>query len=236
MTQIWGQDEAGNRHPIKNYANARKLFQICDLPIGVMTYGIGNLGARSIYGFLRDFSSDYADSSDVESVTNNLYEFISQSYQEQFEGEEDRPGLGFFIAGYSPDRDFPEEWEFVLPRDSETQQVRPLDQFGSSWRGTNVPFTRLYKGFDPRASQELEEMEGLEEVIRTLKKYESPVVYNGMPVQDAINFATFILQTTIGMSTFEIGAPSCGGPLQIATVLPEVGFEWIAKPALTASC
>ena len=235
MTQIWGQDEAGKRHPIKNYANARKLFQICELPIGIVTYGIGNLGSRSIYGFLRDFSSDYSEADDVRSITENLYEFINQAYQEQFGAEGNLPGLGFFIAGYSPNTAFPEEWEFVLPRDSESRQVRPLDQFGASWRGTNVPFTRLYKGFDPRVVQELEQREVSREVIEVIKQYESPVVYDGMPVQDAVNFAIFILQTTIGISTFEIGSPSCGGPLQVATVLPEAGFKWIAEPSLTAS-
>lgn len=235
MTQIWGQDEAGNRRPIKNYANARKLFQICGLRIGVMTYGLGNIGSRSIYGFLRDFSSDYSEGKDVRSVSENLYDFIAQAYHDQFEtGKE--PGLGFFVAGYSPDADFPEEWEFVLPRDSEVLRVRPLDQFGASWRGTSVPFTRLHKGFDPRAIEELEQKGVSEEVIQIVKKYASPVVYDGMPVQDAINFAIFILQTTVGVSSFEVGSPSCGGPLQVATVLPEAGFEWIAKPSLEASC
>lgn len=233
MTQIWGQDEKGNRHPIKNYPNARKLFQICDHPIGVMTYGIGNLGPRSIYGFLRDFSSNYTEGKDVESVSRHLYNFIAQAYREQFESGEE-PGLGFFIAGYSPGADFPEEWEFILPHDSKIRPVRPLEQFGSSWRGTSVPFTRLYKGFDPRALEELEKKKMPEEVIQILKKYESPVVYDGMPVQEAINFAFFILQTTIGVSTFEVGAPSCGGPIQTATILPEVGFKWIEKPSLEA--
>jgi hypothetical protein len=231
MTQIWGQDEAGNRRVIKNYAHARKLFQICDLPIGVMTYGLGNLGPRSIYGFLRDFSREYSGQEDVESVAGDLYDFIAQAYREQFTSE-DAPSLGFFVAGYSPDRAFPEEWEFTLPRHSEAQEVRPLEKFGSSWRGVSIPFTRLYMGFDPRSVMELEQRETPEKVIETVRKYKSPVVYDGMPVQDAIDFAAFIVRTTIGISTFELGSPSCGGALQIATVLPEVGFQWIGEPSL----
>ena len=51
-----------------------------------------------------------------------------------------------------------------------------------------------------------------------------------MPVQDAINFAVYVLRTTIGLANFEIGPPSCGGPLQVAIILPETGFEWVENP------
>jgi hypothetical protein len=235
MTQIWAEDQDGNRRPVKNYSNARKLFQIDELPIGVMTYGLGNIGPRSIHGFLRDFSTDYEGEDSVEAVSANLHQFIGEAYREQFE-EGPKPNLGFFVAGYSPGEYFPEEREFLLPRDSDVRLVRPLEGFGASWRGANIPFTRLYKGFDPRALDNIKGMDGTEEVVEELQKYESPVVYDGMPVQDAIDFAIFILQTTIGLSTFEVAFPSpiCGGPLQIATVLPEEGFRWIAKPSLSA--
>jgi hypothetical protein len=234
ITQIWGQDQqTGNQVPIKNYANARKLFQIKDFRIGVMTYGIGNLGPRSVYGFVRDFNSRYDDAPNVESVSQALFEFVSAAYQGQFGGTEGPP-LGFFVAGYSPDGDFPEEWEFQLPQDQSTHLVRPREQFGASWRGVSIPFTRLYKGFDPRAVERLKEMEVPEETMQVLEQYSSPIAYDGMPVQDAVNFAAFVLQTTIGIATFELGTPSCGGPLQVATVLPEKGFKWIREPELVA--
>ena len=51
-------------------------------------------------------------------------------------------------------------------------------------------------------------------------------------MQDAVNFAAYIVKTTIGMATYESGVPSCGGPLQIATILPEEGLCWIERPDL----
>ena len=53
-----------------------------------------------------------------------------------------------------------------------------------------------------------------------------------MPVQDAINFATYILDTTIGAVRFAPGVAPCGGPLQVAAVIPDEGFHWVAKPKL----
>jgi len=40
---------------LKAYSNASKLFQLGDRPIGVMTWGVGNIGELSIGGVVRDF-------------------------------------------------------------------------------------------------------------------------------------------------------------------------------------
>jgi hypothetical protein len=53
-----------------------------------------------------------------------------------------------------------------------------------------------------------------------------------MPVQDAVNFAVYLLETTIGWTSFALGAPATGHPLQVATILPEAGFVWVARPEL----
>jgi hypothetical protein len=92
---------------------------------------------------------------------------------------------------------------------------------------------RLYKGFDPQIISVLKEA-GLskEKINAATEGLEAAVIYDGMPVQDAINFATFILETTIAFTAFEVGAASCGRPLQVATILADEGFKWIAKPEL----
>jgi hypothetical protein len=61
---------------------------------------------------------------------------------------------------------------------------------------------------------------------------ETIILLDGMPVQDAINFAVYILDTTIGWSTFALGSPACGPPLQVATILADAGFSWVARPEL----
>jgi hypothetical protein len=56
MSTIQGQVEEGGQITfLKNYSNARKLFQVRDMPIGVMSYGVGNIGNRSIQGLMGDF-------------------------------------------------------------------------------------------------------------------------------------------------------------------------------------
>lgn len=246
MTQIQATiDESGRKAVVKTYDNARKLFQIGGQPIGVMMYGIGNIGEKSIEGLMLDFSAKHLPTltkekgKSVKGIADALFEFFNNLYQPEFTNIPTKQKmrdfkLGFFIAGYSEGKSFVEEWEFLLPRDNETKQVRSETVFGASWRGMDLPFTRLLKGFDPRSEAKLKENKVPDNVIKeALRSWEFRVAYDGMPVQDAINFAVFILRTTIGLTSFEIGPPSCGGPLQVACILPATGFQWIAQPQLT---
>lgn len=239
MTQIYGTGpEGGPPQFMKSYENARKLFRVGELPIGVMTYGLGNLGQRSIEGLMLQFSTEIVGNrKKVETVARSLFEFVKSKYEaEGYLGSPDPPALGFSVAGYSPNGHFPDEWEFLLPRDSEPFQSRPEDAFGASWRGVDAPFTRLWKGFALRIPARLEEQEwddaGLNALLGDL---EAPASYDGMPVQDAVNFAVYILRTTIGYTEFSLGVPACGGPIQVATVLADRGFQWIERPDLRIS-
>jgi hypothetical protein len=235
MTQIIGVDATGQRGFVKAYANARKLFQIKNWPIGVMTYGIGNLGERSIQNMVLEFNKAYEGQQDVEEVGRSLCHFFRENYQAQFGSQASTDVLGFYIAGYTPNAPFAEEWEFSLPQDLDIKRVREREVFGSSWRGITIPFSRLYMGFDPRIEPELLKRGVSQQVIKeVLGMWKSPIVYNGMPIQDAINFAIFILKTTIGVSTFEVGVPTCGGSLQVATILPDSGYKWILESSLSA--
>jgi len=238
-------DEAGHKAVIKTYSNAKKLFHIGDAPIGAMIYGIGNIGQRSIEGLMFDFGSkelpklDKGKRGNVQEVAKALFDYFGNLYQAEFanialEQKMRDFRFGIFVAGCSIDKPFVEEWEFLLPRDDKVKQVRPDTVFGASWRGIDLPFTRLLKGFDPRIGQKLREGGVADDIVKgALESWKANIAYDGMPVQDAIDLAVFIVKTTIGFVSFEIGAPSCGGPLQVASVLPDGTFRWIAQPQLS---
>jgi hypothetical protein len=238
MTQISAPMPEGGMTVLKAYSNARKLFQVADAPIGVMTYGLGNIGNRSIEGLVLDFSRN-AGAASVESTAQGLFDYVKEQYDGVFGefADELRPVLGFYVAGYTQGEPFPEEFEFVLPRDAEPFRAREAESFGASWRGVDAPFIRLYKGFDayvipPRLTEKGLTEEDIQSVLEA-EGLETQVLFDGMPVQDAINFAVYILDTTIGWSTFAIGVPLCGRPLQVATILADTGFAWVAKPELS---
>ncbi len=247
MVQLARRDDDGKLAISKTYQNAKKLFRIMDLPIGVMSFGLGNMGTRSVENLILEFSRDlgkYADNQSVETVARGLYKFLKIQYDEVFSGvpiAEQKKFLkvGFYIGGYSPNSFLAEEYEFALPDDEDIKQVRPIDRFGVSWRGIGAPFHRLFNGFDMRIAKAMKDEGVKEDVIKKVlggQRWQMPVAYDSMPVQDAINFAVYILETTIGAVTIELNpAPACGGSLQVAVILPDKnkGWQWIKEPQLT---
>lgn len=240
-TQIHGTDAQGNIGLIKSYYNAKKLFQIGELPIGVMFYGIGNIGKRSVENLLLEFNrlklTELKKSHSVEQITKELLEFFQTFYTKQFQdvleqtdASKQPPSFGAFVAGYSYETYYAEEWEFVLPRDSNIKKVRAAEEYGASWRGVPIPFSRLYNGYDPRLINKLRQL-GVEDNIieQAISGFKIPVAYDGMPVKDAINFVRYILQTTIGLAFFEVGPESCSEPIDIAVIYPDQGFKRLEK-------
>lgn len=220
---------------LRSFEHSTKLYQIGSLPIGVMSYGLGNLGHRSVESLMREFEERLPDGQDsVGEVGDALFKFMKNQYDahaEALSDDDELPGLGFYLAGYSPGEVFAEQREFQLPNDSEPQVPLEKREVGAIWRGVEAPFFRLAMGYGFLVRDRLEAA-GLEEHIagELLDDLEIDVVFDGMPVQDAVEYATFILNTTIGYTTFSMELSPCGGPLQVATILPDQSFHWLAKP------
>ena len=241
-TQLVNIDKDGNRNFIQNFDHATKLFQVEKHHIGILTYGSGNIGRRSVESFVIEGTRDLTDG-DKQSVfetTKKLLRHFSQGFEEQYQGvaEDKKPGLGVFVAGYSGEKNsLAEEWEFNIPKDKKPKKVRPSEDFGASWRGISIPFTRMYAGLDPRIIPKLRNDGVPEEVISLVSKaaqeFKSPFVFDGMPIIDAITFCRFILETTVNMARFEPGVSSCGGPLDIAIITRSKGFEWVERKTST---
>ena len=234
MTTIQLRTASGQLQVVQTYAHARKVFQIGQLPMGVMTYGAGNIGNRSIEGVVLDLAIPKTVRN-AKTVATRLYGHVRMAYDAEFGGvpQAQRPTLGMYVGGYSSPTSFAEEWEFLLPRDPAPRAVRAGTAFGASWRGIDIPFTRLLMGYDPRLVPHVVATGMSDAQARAiLAQFQTVMVYDGMPMQDAVDFAAFILRTTIGMARFEIGTDACGGPLQVAAILPESGFQWIARPEL----
>jgi hypothetical protein len=244
MTQVTS-NVTGTPTVIKAYEHARKLFRVGRLNVGVMTYGAGNLGNRSIESFLHEFSRNnraLTSKDSVEKIAARLADFIAAPYNAVHGSQEVRlrPILGCCVAGYSdgPDQHLASEWEFQLPEFPRPQPMRPEDHLGASWRGVAEPFSRLWFGIDPRFPGILESQGASKEVIEQIRAASAPLVtaatFDGMPVQDAIHFCKFIIQTTIGWAKYAAGTQSCGGPIRIAVITKSGGFEWVDDPPYSA--
>lgn len=246
MTQLLA-NVPGSPQPvcIKAYSHARKIFKVGD--IGVLTFGGGNIGNRSIESFVDEFGLQEAGrlqheprvDRTVQGVATRLLAFMRDHYDPVFGAlpEAQRPVIGFYVAGYSPGQPLASEWEFLLPAAQAPTQARQDGVMGASWRGIHFPFTRLFFGVDPRVDQILATLGMNPDTIAAFRQHAnaqlmSQVAFDGMPLQDAVGFCRFIIETTIGLATYETGVASCGGRINIAAITRSGGYQWVLEPKL----
>lgn len=238
---------------LKTYYNARKLMQIGDLPIGVLTWGLGQIGLRTIESLVREWEHDQhwqsqedykchhngGDSSiSLKNCADSLRQHLSGIYAEVEDFHnlplERRPGLGIAVAGYSEGQFFPEIWQFAVPFDNEVMNQRPdrdgKPDFGSNWFGLTEAIVRLHWGRDDEVPRIISERFGIseQEIRAVLEPLQYQIPFAVMPLQDAIEYAYYMLNVTIGRYRFVIGPELCGGQIEIAAIT-QGGFNWISR-------
>ena len=234
---------------LKSYYTARKLIQIGDLPIGVLTWGQGNLGPRTIESYIREwefrngwqshdsFKERYGDVQySVRAFADGLQSHLSEIHARLHAGPpmSERPALGVIVAGYSDGAVFPEIWRFVLPYDQQIVNQRPdkngEPDFGASWFGLTDSIVRLHFGIDDAAVAILSEKLGTPqtELRKMVAEIQYQIPFGLMPLQDATEYASYLMNTAVGRFRFVIGPELVGGKVDIA-IITQRQFKWIAQ-------
>lgn len=168
-------------------------------------------------------------------------EQFTKAVDEAFEADdEDRPyfsTLGFMVVGYSSDSQHADAFVLELsPEGCEIGEVaRGPDGTGVYFAGMSDPIKRVVNGFGEDLPLVLEfdlglEDENLEYAMSAIGEgLGSPLVNPGMPFQDAIELAEFLVGLTIGYYRFMPGAPVVGGPVETAAITKHEGFKWVKR-------
>lgn len=226
---------------LNTYDYTRKLAQLKDYPIGIPHWGLNSLGPRNIQSLIAEFehtlppkeeNSEYK----VERVAGDIFKFFKERYDKLFKKmpKKEKPLLGMQIAGFSDGEFFPEQYVFQLPLDENLVRIREdkpdgTPNFGANWYGQNDAIVRMYLGFDSRTGEFLK-AKGIQEkeIKEHFSKLEYPVSFDGMPIQDAIDFVYWLIALVIGRFRFVLGPPTCGGEIDIA-VVTHSDFRWVYR-------
>jgi hypothetical protein len=245
---VMAADSAGTMHSGQIYTHANKITNLCDgLPVGAMSTGAGGIGNESVETLLKDLRQRFAGADPVhadwqldpmtytlEQVAGRLRTFL---FEEKAALCPEPTNLQLRLCGYSAGRPLAEVWEVSMTGlDCPPQrQIMNETAFGVMWVGQYEALNRLIfgLGFDIGAALVKhgipEEQAGRlqDELVRDLY---ATLSVPAMPIQDAIDLARFLVETTIGFVRFAVFLPkSVGGAVQIAAITKHEGFRWVQQ-------
>lgn len=230
------------------YENASKICNLYKgLPLGVVSWGLGSIGLASISALMKNFRtllcSDGKFEIDTEKyetkeIAENLRTYIFDLYKTESEKwGNNLDDLGLLIVGYSTNEKLPEEYLIII-REGECPEPMPLrhpDTFGIFFDGIREPLARVVSGVSEHLPTLLEEKgfdkAQIKDIMHVCDKLHltHPLIHPAMPIQDAIDFARFLVRTAIDFVRFAPGADYVGGPIDIASITRYEGFKWIQR-------
>ncbi len=240
---------SGEEQVFNVYDNANKIFNLVKgEPIAAITWGAGSIGSASIETLAKDFRDTLDTIGGGTSLTYTVQEIAGrfkrfiydEHYVPEFESWPQQPPLGFLIAGYSVEKGIctpgAEVWRISIEQKGspEPRMIRDQDSVGIDWYGEIEPIGRLVKGFSMFLPGVLERA-GFDEDTRQRiidacnAELEVPFVIPPMPIQDAIDLATFLVEMTEQYAKFRPGPNTVGGPIEIATITKHERFRWIKR-------
>jgi hypothetical protein len=245
---VMAADSAGTMGSGQIYAHANKITSLCQgLSVGAMSTGAGGIGNESIETLLKDLrqrfdgrDTDHLDwrldpvSYTMEHIAERLRVFL---FEEKAACCPEPTNLQLRLCGYSAGRPLAEVWEVNMTGQDcpPPRQIMDETSFGVMWDGQYEALNRLVLGlgFDIGGAlvkhgvpaQEVGKLQ--EELVRDLY---ATLSVPAMPIQDAIDLARFLIETTIGFVRFAVFLPkSVGGAVEIAAITKHEGFRWVQR-------
>jgi hypothetical protein len=245
---VMAADSAGTMGSGQVYAHANKITNLCQgLPVGAMSTGAGGIGNESVETLLKDLRRRFdggdpahpewrldPESYSMEQVAGRLRAFL---FEEKAANCPEPTNLQLRLCGYSAGRPLAEVWEVSMTGRDCPPPRRTMEEtgFGILWDGQYEALNRLILGLGFNIgdalvkhgvpSQQAGRLQ--QELVRDLY---ATLSVPAMPIQDAIDLARFLVETTIGFVRFAVFLPkNVGGAVEIAAITKHEGFRWVQR-------
>jgi hypothetical protein len=217
--------------------HAQKVFEIGE-SFAAVTFGWSTLHGKTIAGVIKEFNAKTLIPDEVGAAAVVMRDYLKDQIDTHIAaGYDPMPpydALGFIMGGFDP-QGVGHLKRISLPSGTITDADSTRDP-GAQWDGETDAIVRLVWGSDRLrldtqrwAKRNRDALDGV--------VYNIPIRW--FALQDAIDFAAFVVRTTIDTQRFIDGtvkdpgsSPTCGGPLQIMTVTSHGGVEWVQQTKL----
>ena len=228
---------SGGVGQLLNYA--QKLFKVgINSRFAVCTWGAAQIGNVSHRTLLARLGSKIDPSTITVAQTAQMFKDI---VLEEYKDGGSTGEVGYCIGGCNVGNHLPEcHTIFLKPKEAPVLATLTIGQ--AQFFGCPEFFTRVFYGFDPKLGELL--IKQFKSVLPTQKSKDEvesvfakafqeatlPLAawgYRDLPVREAIDFVHTYLHITIKAYKFKIGAPVCGGPIEIGFISTDRPFRWV---------
>ncbi|MFP3896729.1 MAG: hypothetical protein ACLFV5_07845 [Anaerolineales bacterium] len=231
----------GTQLPV-NFDSATKLLSFSKPHnyVGAVTYGAAVIGLRSAHSFMPEFEVNLEDSRRlcVEEYAKKLSEFFLNQWEETTPKNYTGPSMVFIVGGFDPKEAYGRVFVVDVPNNPEPVERNPGDtEFGMTWGGDLQIASRLIHGYDPQLlsilQRELDLGERIDQIQSILREnLEFRIPYQVMPLQDCVDLATFMIESTISAQNLSVGVRGVGGPIDVAVITRTRGLQYIQRKSL----
>lgn len=220
------------------YNNGNKIVNLHKaLPVGVMTWGAGNIGLASMSAVFKDFRNDWMKE-DPEPTTWNVEEIAERLRSYLYEdraGEQPLAAGGTLVAGWSEGAS--SSCAYLLDNASKASScvITETEPARAQWWGQPDPISRLLNGFSLEIADVMVNhfgvaQEDVPSAIQTLSSMRLNVIAPPMPIQDALDLAEFLAEMTKTIARFSLGEDqTVGGPVELAAITKHEAFKWAKR-------
>lgn len=197
--------------PANSSPLANKLFYIGQ--IGVAFHGAAGVGGRTLCNHVLNYvHTDFTASKTVREVADDLSTILQEGLKKDLGDLSQLPAgtapVGFQIAGYNPD-DLDAGSTFMVAV-GQDRTITDTKGNGVTFGGTVDVAQRMYRKLLPTDNVSLDLM----------------------TLNDAVDFARFLIRTTADYQRFAKVVPIVGGPIDIAVITKWAGFRWVQRKTL----
>jgi hypothetical protein len=203
---------------------------------------------KNISSLVEDFKPTIPNGSRVQTIAGLLWSYFTPLYQQhilQHVGDAAAAGnaaLSFIVSGFDPGSRLGELYLVDIPSAAApTTALKTTNIPGAWWIGQVDVVLRILFGYDPRALNLPFVQTAGTAATTALGGLGYAIYYNTMTLQDAIDFATGMIQITITTQKFTAGITTqlgavagVGGPIDVAIVQPGGKVIWVRRKQLHA--
>lgn len=219
---ITKKDKEGKKEiPIRTTSSdsVNKTFLLEEQGVGISFAGDTMLGGVTTESHIKRFLEEkVVKSDDVVTIADKILGYFKKIFP--------KANTTIHVCGFKKEGKISSPYVFAIHvgrNEKERKNIKSEKEitYGVSWSGEGDIVARLLIAPLPQKNEP-------EKIIPPV-----PVMYPAMTPQDAVDFATYLIRTTIETMRFQARPKTVGGPVDVLLLTPE-GSRWIQKKEIRA--